>query len=78
MKTKMGRPLRDQAKIDRFAKNLRTLMEVHKVDQTRLSRNTGIPQGTLSNYMNARQYPGREKLQILADYFKTSVEALTD
>ena len=43
-----------------------------------MSKDTGISQSTLSDWKTGRSVPKREKLQLLADYFKVPLTAITE
>ncbi|HAH92532.1 MAG TPA: XRE family transcriptional regulator [Dielma fastidiosa] len=40
----------------------------------RVSKDTGIPTATLSDWKNGRSKPKADKLKILADYFNVPIE----
>ena len=42
----------------------------------RVSKDTGIPTSTLSDWKNGRSYPKADKLKILADYFGVDIKDL--
>jgi transcriptional regulator with XRE-family HTH domain len=46
------------------------------VSNYRISKATGIPQATLSDWKNGKSTPKSDKLQIIADYFGVSVDYL--
>lgn len=46
------------------------------VSNYRVSKETGIPQATLSDWKNGKSTPKSDKLQIIADYFGVSVDYL--
>lgn len=50
------------------------LMDEKGITAYRVSKDTGIPQTTLSDWKNGRSKPKVEKLKILADYFGVTVD----
>jgi transcriptional regulator with XRE-family HTH domain len=53
-------------------------LEQHGLTPYRVSKDTGISQSTLSDWKTGRSVPKREKLQLLADYFKVPLSAITE
>lgn len=54
---------------------LKELMEAREVGQRELSRQTGIRQATISDYVNNKvKHINTETLDILCDYFKCNIE----
>jgi len=45
----------------------------HSVSQSEMSRETGVPQASLSQYMNGTRIPSVENAEKLADYFGPEV-----
>ncbi|WP_170292316.1 LexA family transcriptional regulator [Xanthomonas maliensis] len=63
--------------MNRLAENIRRLMDVEKLSENQLSRNTGVPQPTIHRVLSGRVADPRDgTLRPLADYFGTSVEEL--
>ena len=50
------------------------LLEKTNKTAYQVSKDTGIPQSTLSNWKAGRSNPKVDKLKILADYFNVSIE----
>lgn len=59
-----------------FSKNLSKLMNDRGVSAYRLSKDTGVAQSAISEYRSGKTMPGLDKLQVLADYFGITVDAL--
>lgn len=53
------------------------LKERKNVTDYQVSKETGIPRSTFSDWKNGKYLPKKEKLQKLADYFNVSLEYLT-
>jgi transcriptional regulator with XRE-family HTH domain len=51
------------------AKNLRRLMDAHKMTQPTLAKKAGVAQRTISNILNATNEPGIEKINKIARVF---------
>ena len=43
-----------------------------------VSKDTGIPQSTFSDWKSGRSKPKLEKLKLIADYFEVSVDYFTE
>ena len=56
-----------------YKKYQRLLDETHKTSY-QVSKDTGIAQSILSDWKRGRSIPKVDKLKILADYFKVSIE----
>ncbi|WP_413778098.1 helix-turn-helix domain-containing protein [Caproicibacterium sp. XB1] len=52
------------------------LLKERNVTPYRVSKDTGVPQSTLSDWKRGRSVPRTEKLQRIADYFNVSVDYL--
>ncbi len=50
------------------------LVQSNGLTAYRVSKDTGIPTATLSDWKNGRSKPKLDKLKILADYFKVPIE----
>lgn len=50
------------------------LRERRNVTDYRVSKETGIPQMTLSDWKHGKSKPKADKLKILAEYFGVSIE----
>jgi len=59
-----------------FKEIFRDLKEEKSVSLTEISKNTGIPVTTLSNYINRGSIPRSDQLSALSDYFGVSVDCL--
>lgn len=57
-------------------KNFENLLKTKGVTAYRVSKETGIPTSTLSDWKRGRSTPKVDKLKILADYFKVDIEDL--
>ncbi|WAA10809.1 LexA family protein [Fervidibacillus albus] len=61
-----------------MSKNLKYYLKRDGITQTELANKLGIPEMTMSNWLNAKTYPRVDKIQLLADYFKISRSDLTE
>lgn len=61
-----------------FASNLMYYLEQRHMTQTDLARELGIPNMTISNWINAKTYPRVDKIQMIADYFNIGKSQLTE
>ena len=52
---------------------LKDLLEEKKISVYQLSKETGIPKSTFSEWKSGRSKPKADKLKILADYFGVEV-----
>lgn len=52
-----------------FARNLRYLLDLHKMRDNELCVITGAAQSTVSDWLTAQKYPRIDKLEKLANYF---------
>jgi len=52
------------------------LLKKRKITPYRVSKETGVPQSTLSDWKRGRSVPKTEKLQKIADYLNVSVDYL--
>ena len=50
------------------------LLELNKVTAYRVSKDTGIPANTFTDWKTGRSKPKVDKLKILADYFDVPIE----
>jgi repressor LexA len=55
-------------------KKFAVLLEKHKVTAYRVSKETGIPANTFTDWKNGRSKPKFDKLMALAKYFGVPVE----
>lgn len=55
-------------------KKYEMLLSKYNKTSYQVSKDTGIPQSTLSNWKAGRSNPKVDKLKILADYFNVSIE----
>lgn len=56
---------------------LKEIMEYHNISQRELSRQTGIRQGTISDYVNNTfKLINKEHLEILCDFFDCDISDL--
>ena len=59
--------------------NLKEIMEEHNIGQRELSRQTGIRQGTISDYVNNTfKMINKEHLEILCDFFECELNDLVE
>lgn len=58
--------------------NLKAIRLESGLTQLTLQMKTGIDQALLSKYENGERIPTTENLQLLADYFNTSLDFLMD
>lgn len=59
-------------------KKFAELLDKHKVTAYRVSKDTGIPANTFTDWKKGRSKPKVDKLKILADHFKVSIEYFLD
>jgi repressor LexA len=57
---------------------LKSLMKEKGVSVTQMSRDTGIPQSTISEWIGGKYRPKADKLVVLAKYFGVSLESLIE
>lgn len=57
----------------RIAKNLKMLRTIHNLTQSQVSRDTGIPRGTLASYERCGEI-SQERLEMLANYYEVPWE----
>lgn len=58
---------------------LKELMEIHNIGQRELSRETGIRQATIGDYVNNKaKHISVENLDILCNYFNCEVEDIVE
>lgn len=63
--------------IDPLAQNLRNLMNINKITEAALSRQTFLPQPTIHKILSGKTSdPRASTLKALADYFKISIDEL--
>lgn len=54
------------------------LMKEHGISSKKLSDDTKISTGNISDWKSGRSQPSLEKIRILADYFNVSIDYLLD
>ncbi len=59
-----------------IAKNLKKLRILHNLTQKQVSKDTGIPRGTLAAYERCGEI-SQERLEKLADYYEVPLELMT-
>ncbi|MCL2343500.1 MAG: helix-turn-helix domain-containing protein [Firmicutes bacterium] len=59
-----------------FTERFVSLLQERKVSSYKLTKDTGLPNGTISKWRNGIQYPSIESLVRLADYFNVSTDYL--
>lgn len=52
------------------------LLSAHNVTSYRVSKETGIPSSTFTDWKNGRSTPKNEKLQKIAEYFGVTIDYL--
>lgn len=52
------------------------LLQKHKISPYKVSKDTGIPQATLTDWKKGRSTPKHDKLQKIADYFGVTLDYL--
>lgn len=62
----------------KFSDNLCTLMKNNNMSQYRLSKESGVSSGRLSEYINMRSLPNIFAIINIADVFDVSIESLID
>ena len=60
----------------RIVNNLKMLRLLHNLTQNQVSRDTGIPRGTLASYERSGEI-SKERLDILAKYYEVPTESMT-
>ena len=60
----------------KFAKNLKELVESKHISLRKLETELNINHTTLSRWLNAKTLPNADYLYIIADYFNCSVDYL--
>ena len=50
------------------------LLQKNEISQAKLSKDTGIPEGTISRWKDGMQVPSYKYINILCDYFKVSAD----
>ena len=61
--------------VEKFAENLKELIAERSV--SRVAKEIGIPQQTLSRYLHGQREIGLENLCKIADYFEVDLDVLT-
>ncbi len=61
--------------VEKFAENLKELIAERSV--SRIAKEIGIPQQTLSRYLHGQREIGLENLCKIADYFEVDLDVLT-
>lgn len=59
-------------------KNIKKIRVLNEYTQLKVQMETGISQSILSKYERGELMPTTENLMILADFYKTSLDYLTD
>ena len=54
------------------------LMKEHSISSKKLSDDTKISTGNISDWKSGRSQPSLDKIRILADYFNVSIDYLLD
>lgn len=54
------------------------LLQKNEISQAKLSKDTGIPEGTISRWKDGIQVPSYKYINILCDYFKVSADYLLE
>lgn len=74
---KQGRPKNDKEAMIIFASNLNALMQESNTSNATLARVANVNRSQITRYLNADSMPKQATLDLIAAYFKTSVENLT-
>lgn len=53
---------------------IKELLKINGISQYRLSKDTGIAQSCISDWLNGRSKPKLDKLRKIADYFDVPIE----
>ena len=61
-----------------FARNLSWLMQANQIDRYQLCDALGFKYSTVSEWLAGKKFPRVDKLEMLANYFKTSKSALIE
>ncbi len=59
-----------------FAKRLKELMKERQLSVSGLSRETGLPRTSISNWLNLKRTPMIDALYVLSNYFEVSIDYL--
>ncbi len=59
-----------------FRENLKQLMKENQVNQMKLSKDIGVAQSAISNWLSGKKEPNINSLWLLADYFDVTVDFL--
>ena len=59
-----------------FCENLTKILKERSISQYRLSRDTLVSQGALSDYLSGKREPSAKNLQKIAEYLNVSVDFL--
>lgn len=62
--------------LDIFGDNLRDLLSDYCLTQRELADETGLSEGTISNYINKRQMPGIKAIINIAEALEMSIDDL--
>lgn len=60
------------------SKNLKKLLNLRGVSQTDMARTLEINESTVSSWVNGNKYPRRDKIELMADYFRVMPSDITD
>lgn len=63
---------------DTVAKNLKKLLDKRRITQTDMARDLNLKESTVSSWVNGVKYPRRDKIEMMADYFKVRPSDITD
>lgn len=61
-----------------LADNIQRLLDKNGKTQTDMARELGIPETTVSSWLNAKKYPRIDKVQLMADYFNVRRSEITE
>ena len=59
-----------------FASKLKQLRSISRISQTKLAKDINVSRSCLANYESGKRFPGADILEIIASYFKVSVDYL--
>ncbi len=60
----------------KFVENLKQLMKESNITQTELSKNIGVSQSAISNWLKGVKEPSLTSLWLVADYFGYTIDEL--
>tara|TARA_R110002126_G_scaffold269487_1_gene413200 strand:+ start:215 stop:508 length:294 start_codon:yes stop_codon:yes gene_type:complete len=73
----MKNETKNDARKQTLSRNLHSLMTLKRVNQSELSRETGVPQPTISRMLSCASTPRITSLQDIAEYFGVGLDYIT-